>query len=209
VSPSTFTRYRLPDGPWQTIPETTACVNGGAGNNTCMPVAVGTRWVEMRTTTEGQTCCGYLYQNLDTGAVKSGIAPTAGEVNLNDRGLIPSFCPTLQAHAPQIWATEGRFALIARPIAASYGSVLFLDHCGWKRAIRVGDSNGAFAAERRFFVWEPDSGTRLTGVLLPSGRRFEESTPAGATDPVINATNTRIYLQTDVGVPASWVGRAP
>jgi hypothetical protein len=207
-SPSTFTRYRLPDGPWQTIPETIECINGGPGNETCEPVAVGTWWVELQTSTEGQSCCGYLYQNLATGAVKSRITPLAGEIDLNDRGLLPTFCPKLEEHATQIWATEGRFALLGRRKTDS-DSVLFLDRCGWKRAVRVGESNGVFAAGRSFFVWTSGAGTHLTGVLLPSGRRFDESVPAGASDTIINATNARIYLQSDAGVPISWVGRAP
>ena len=204
---SAFARYRLPTGTWQTIPNDSDCTNGGPGNATCVPAGIGSRWIELRTTIEGETCCGYVYQDLATGFTRAGITPVAGNIDLSRPDLTPVLCRTFKARASQIWALEDGFALLAmaRP---NYESALAVDRCGWKRPRVVGTTVGGVAATPGFFIWQSADQRHLRGILLPSARSFVEPLPAGMFGSP-QATDTHLYIQSTFGATASWVGTAP
>jgi hypothetical protein len=201
--------YSLSRGQWQTVVLNASlqafnaqCAAGQPGDPNCgaAPIAVGADWIEF-----GEAC-GYrcpsgttVFQNIQTGQIKSD--PTGGRTiaDLSSPVLARRLCSPLRARGSSTvtgtgysgftaLALYGRFALVpSRPFKD--GSSTVLERCGSKIRMRL----RVPVANSREVIWA--SGPhRLSGLLLPSLRRFEISVPANVSSGVIVLGSRRLYL---------------
>ena len=153
----------------------------------------GAHWIEWSPSTLPLLHGHYLFQNIDTGQVRSlpGWRPGGRIIpDLDSESLARTLCPPLTVPAgvppplggppPGALSLYGSFA-IASPGAG--GDVL--ERCGSTLKLAVGSHDGPLGASSHAIVWaNSPTSRRLHGLFLPSLRRFVIATnPAAATSP--------------------------
>ena len=161
-------------------------------------VGFGAHWIEWAQVPCRYCSAAYLFQNIDTGQVRSlpGWRPGGRIIpDLDSQSLAQPLCPPLTVPAgvppplggppPGALSLYGSFA-IASPGAG--GDVL--ERCGSRLKLAVGSHDGPLGATSHAIVWaDSPTGRRLHGLFLPSLRRFVIATnPAAATTPYPGAS---------------------
>ena len=168
-------------------------------------VAIGSDWIEYDDNCdEVHSCPTYLFQNLQTGAVKSDPTHPHTIADLNSAVLAHRVCPPLQVpNSHQVptgrLVPDGRFAIATGP------SGVFLERCGTRLHRAIDPNRGPFGATAKAVIWQT-TGRKLAGLFLPSLRPFTIKAPELA-DFELALTPQTLYLLDPQG--QVWSAPAP
>jgi hypothetical protein len=168
-------------------------------------VAIGSDWIEYdNNCDEVHVCPTYLFQNLQTGVVKSDPTRAHTIADLNSPALAQRVCPPLQVpHSFKVptatLVPDGRFAI------ATGTKGVFLEHCGTRLHRAIDPNRGPVGATAKAVIWET-TGRQLAGLFLPSLRPFTIKAPELA-DFELAQTPQTLYLLDPQG--QVWSAPAP
>jgi hypothetical protein len=169
---------------------------------------LGAHWIEWEITPCRYCTAKYLFQNIDTGQVRSlrGWRPGGRIIpDLDSQSLAQPVCPPLTVPrgippiqgrpAPGALSFYGPFAIAS--VRPGYGGVL--ERCGSRLKLPVGSRDLPLAASSHAIVWAKSSSRRLQGLFLPSLRRFVIATPATGTQSVVLSSGELYVFDDDSG----------
>jgi hypothetical protein len=169
-----FELYSLDTGEWRTVVPDPRVVSLDCGMPDYCGVFVagaGAQWIQWaisRRDSRGTV----LFQNIDTGEVRSLPGWRSGGriiPNLDSPSLAQQLCPPLTVPSPRLLSFYGSFAIVDDPL---------LERCGSRLELAVGN-DGVVQANSRAVVWpQGPNSRRLSGLFLPSLRRFVITTPS-------------------------------
>ena len=175
-------------------------------------VALGTRWVEFdRNCDDVHLCPNYIFVNIQTGATRTASVPAGSLIDLNSAKLARKICRPLRLPTIPLFELptrslvfDGRFAI------ATGASGIFLERCGRRLHLRISPYGNPFVgdvvgANAHTVVWQ-SWGRLLTGVFLPTLRRFVIRLPANSSYNIELGPRTLYLLDSNGQV---WTAPAP
>lgn len=187
-----FELYNLYTGEWRTVVPAPAVVR--LENECTMPdycggavAGLGAYWIEWSIVPCRYCTAKYLFQNLDTGQVRGLLGWRAGGriiPNLDSQSLAQRLCPplTVPSTGPTVLGgPPGPVALSFYGSFAIAGDAL-LERCGSRLKLAVGNHNGVLANSHAVVWTRGPNSRRLSGLFLPSLRRFVIATPSIPTE---------------------------
>ena len=185
-------------------------VGTSTGLCSATPVAIGDQWIEFAVGVNGEhePPGGVAFQNIWTGRVRSaplGSGTGAGSdmaLNLDSPQLTQKLCrpvrlPASSSLLPGTATIEGRVVIstgvVNRGLPPLESGRIYLQRCGSKQRIQIDPQNQPIAANAHAVLWgtSPTS-SLMTGLLLPSLRRFTVRAPSIDTEPML--TERRLYF---------------
>jgi hypothetical protein len=166
-----FELYNLYTGEWRAVVPDPRITSFDCGMPEYCGVGVagfGAHWIEWQTVPCRYCRATYLFQNIDSGQVRSLPGWRSGGriiPDLDSQSLARTLCPPLTAPPPGgALSFYGSFAIV--------GDVL--ERCGSRLKLAIGNHNyPGVEANSRAVVWGPGPNSRrLDGLFLPSLRRF-------------------------------------
>lgn len=192
-------RYPLPDGPWTDLPS--PCV--GTGLVTCIPMAVGDRWVEIQSSCDRCGTTTVVESLTDPHVARTVVHDAPDFVNLNDRDPIHQFCPPVHVLSVRAALAAGQFVVLLERHHVA------IQRCGTQRPTNVVGNYDVTVVEPGVVMWWRGD-RKLGGIFLPSRRHFTEDLPSGFGSFITEtATTSRMYIEGTNGGPHTWVGLIP
>jgi hypothetical protein len=198
-----FELYNLYTGGWRAVvPDPPADVCTQASYCGVGVMGFGAHWIEWQQVPCRYCSVTYLFQNINTGQVRSlpGWRPGGRIIpNLDSQSLAQPLCPPLTVPAgvppplggrpPGALSLYGSFA-----IASSGAGGDVLERCASRLKRAIGSHDGPLGASSHAIVWaNSPTSRRLRGLFLPSLRRFVIATnPAAATSPYPGASRVAL-----------------
>lgn len=193
--------YSPADGGWQAVTVATACRNFGSSAGGCIPVAVGTDWIEYDKQSY-RLGDQFMFQNIATGAVSGDPTGTTTLPDLDSPVLAQRVCAPLRVPRHGKLTFDGPFAV------ASGATGTFIERCGSRLRLPVPFFNVATAPGS--IVWLPSPTSAVRGVFLPSLRRFTVAPPPGHAYVVdVELSVRRLYVTVAAGGGGADVWSAP
>jgi hypothetical protein len=181
-----FELYNLYTGEWRAVVPDPKISSFDCGMPDYCGVTVagfGAHWIEWQTVPCRYCTATYQFQNIDTGQVRSLPGWRVGGriiPNLDSQSLAQRLCRplTVPPGPPNLAGPPGPGALSFYGSFALAGDVL--ERCGSRLKLAVGNPNyPGVQANSRAVVWaEGPKSRRLSGLFLPSLRRFVIATPS-------------------------------
>jgi hypothetical protein len=173
-------------------------------------VAIGSDWIEYDSNCdEVHFCPTYLFQNLQTGVVKSDPTRTHTIADLNSPVLAHRVCPPLQVPNSSEQLPTARLVPDGRFAIATGVHGVFLERCGTRLHRAIDLNPGPLGASPKAVIWQT-TGRKLAGLFLPSLRPFSIKAPELA-DFELALTPQTLYLRDPEGqvwsAPAPQAGR--
>ena len=150
----------------------------------CAVIGVGRHWIELLAMRCSSCAVTYLLQHIPSGLIQPADVTPGGHVAIDldarsgERALCAplryprSWSATLGRWQPGWLAFEGPVAIVSdSPPDWGRARFRYLERCGSTRRISIPDRSGPFLATTHEVVW-PESASILSGVFLPSLRRF-------------------------------------
>jgi hypothetical protein len=182
----TINLYRLTTGQQMSLTEPAAECAAAPGQ-TCVPLGVGSQWLEFGSGCYHCQTIDYL-QSLSTGAVTPApTLPATEMLDLNRVTPIWKLCAPIRVPRGGTVAPVGNYALITTSTRA-----LYLQHCGSRHRRSI---NAYVGANPRVLLWtEPASSPtpHLVGLNRRTGRRFQVRT-RGVPRAVLVLSGPRLY----------------
>lgn len=188
---------------WRAVTVAPACRNYKSKAGGCIPIAVGTDWIEYdkQSIRLGDS---FIFQNLATGAVRRDPTNTTTLPDLDSPVLAQRVCPPLRVPPHGTLTFDGRFAL------AEGAAGTFIEKCG--SHLHVAVSSDTVAAAPDSIVWSVSPTSAPSGVFLPSLRRFTIAPPPGHSfivDVELGIRHIYITVATGGGGADVWSAPAP
>ncbi len=231
--------YGLSTHRWTSLAIARAARLACAPTSCVLQTAIGSQWIqfsgqqcESGLPHPGPSCNApvRMFQNIKTGQVERDPAEPGGRMiaDLNSRKLGRKLCSPLrvpaffdsssQTSGAGTMSVLGRFAIATTTPNVFYGSApteYFLERCGSRLHERIAPDTKAFivtpAANSQLVLWQKTTAS-LTGIFLPSQRRFSIALPtalSGFLSPVVVAPR-RLYVQTAGNVTGEiWAANLP
>jgi hypothetical protein len=134
-------------------------------------LAIGSDWIEYDNNCDDvHFCPTYLFQNLQTGVVKSDPTRAHTIADLNSPTLARRVCPPVQVPNTSNVPTS-RLVLDGRFAIATGVHGVFLEHCGTRLHRAIDPNPGPLGASPKAVIWQT-TGRKLAGLFLPSLRPF-------------------------------------
>ncbi|MGN6870147.1 MAG: hypothetical protein ACTHMY_17295 [Solirubrobacteraceae bacterium] len=180
---------------WRAITVAAAC------RRVCVPLAVGTDWIEYdkRSRRRGDR---FIFQNIATGALLGDPTNATTVADLDSPVLAQPVCPPLRVPRHGTLTLNGRFAVAAGATGT------FIEKCGTHLRVPVSSEN--VAAAPGSFVWLTSATRPMSGVLLPSLKRFTVAAPTVHVYLVdVELSSRHIYVTVSTGGGGADVWSAP
>lgn len=178
--------YSPAAGAWRAVAVATACRNFTSSAGGCIPTAVGTDWIEFD---EQSYRLGdrFVFQNIVSGALRKDPANRGTVANLDSPGLAERVCAPLSVPREGTLTFDRSFAVADGP------SGTFLERCGTR--LHLGLDSPDIDIAPGAIVWLASPRRPVSGVLLPSLRRFTVALPPGHYDVIaVDLSLRRIYI---------------
>ncbi|HET6868467.1 MAG TPA: hypothetical protein VFH80_21305 [Solirubrobacteraceae bacterium] len=182
---------------WRAVTVAAVCRRG------CVPLAVGTDWIEYdkQSVRRGDR---FIFQNIATGAVLGDPANTRTLPDLDSPALAQPVCAPLRVPRHGKLTFDGRFAVAVGPTGT------FIERCGTHLRVPVPSEN--VAAAPGSLVWLTSATEPVSGVFLPSLRRFTVAAPpvhAYLVDVELSVRHIYVTVATGGGGADVWSAPAP
>src|SRR5581483_5303078 len=163
--------YSLSSDEWRpmTLPRTCRSEESRVGG--CVPLAVGTDWIEYDKEHSIRLGDRFIFQSLDTGVVRRDPTGPRTLPDLDSPVLAQPVCAPLRVPRHVTLIFDGRFAV------ASGATGTFIEKCGTRLRLPVPSLDASAAPEA--IVWLTSPTHDPGGVFLPSLRRFSIARPPG------------------------------
>ncbi|HJS95100.1 MAG TPA: hypothetical protein VJ741_12620 [Solirubrobacteraceae bacterium] len=163
--------YSLSSDEWRgmTLPGT--CRNEESRAGGCVPLAVGTDWIEYDKERSARLGDRFIFQKLDTGALRGNPTGPRTLPDLDSPVLAQPVCAPLRVPRHGTLTFDGRYAVAAGATGT------FIERCGSRLHLPVPFLTVATGPGA--IVWLPSPTSAVSGVFLPSLRRFKIAPPPG------------------------------
>jgi hypothetical protein len=188
---------------WQAVTVAPACRNYRSRAGGCIPVAVGTDWIQYdkQSVRLGDR---FIFQNIASGAVRGDPAGAATVADLDSPTLAERVCRPLRVPRHGRLTFDGRFAV------AEGAAGTFIEKCA--SHLRIPVSSDDIAAAPGSLAWSVSPTSPPSGVFLPSLRRFTIAPPPGHSfivDVELSVRHIYITVATGGGGADVWSAPAP
>lgn len=188
---------------WRTVTVAPACRNYRSSAGGCVPLTVGTDWIEYD---KESVHLGdrFIFQNIDTGAVLGDPTNATTLADLDSPVLAEPVCAPLRVPGHGKLTFDGRFAV------AEGATGTFIEKCGTRRRVPVPSND--VAASPRSLVWVTTPTSPISGVFLPTLRRFTVAPPPGHSfivDVELSVRHIYVTAASGGGGADVWSARAP
>ena len=197
--------YSLRRHRWRSIAIHGPCRRSDAPPGDCVPVAVGTHWIEYDQSSEHLGDRSF-FQNITSGAIRDDPGTARTLADLDAPTLARRVCAPLRVPSDGTLQFEGRFALaIDSQGNASLGA------CATRLHVPAGAAALGVAIGPDAVIYDTAPHRPISGISLPSLRRFAVALPADADDVIgVDLSVGHIYVeaQTRSGRYDVWSARA-
>jgi hypothetical protein len=188
---------------WQAVTVAPACRNYKSKAGGCIPIAVGTDWIEYdkQSIRLGDR---FIFQNITTGAVRGDPSNARTLADLDSPSLAQRVCAPLRVPRHGQLTFDGRFAV------AQGATGTFIEKCGTHLRIPVPTED--VAAAPGSIVWLPSATGNPGGIFLPSLKRFTIARPPGHSfivDVEVSVRHVYVTVATGNGGADVWSAPAP
>jgi hypothetical protein len=188
---------------WHAVTVAPACRNFRSPAGGCIPLAIGTDWIEYDKESY-RLGDRFIFQNIATGAVLGDPTSATTLADLDSPVLAQRVCAPLRVPRHGTLTFDGRFAI------AEGATGTFIEKCA--SHLRIPVSSDYVAAAPRSLVWLTSPTQPVSGVFLPTLRRFTVAPPPGHHYLVDAEVSVRHIYVTVAGTGATvdvWSARAP
>ncbi len=188
---------------WRRVTVAAACRNYRSSAGGCIPLAVGTDWIEYdkQSVRLGDR---FIFQNIASGAVVGDPTNATTLPDLDSPVLAQPVCAPLRVPPHGKLTFDGRYAV------AEGSSGTFIEKCGTHLRVAVPSDNVATAPGS--LVWLTTPTRPMRGVFLPSLRRFTIAPPPGHSylvDVELSVRHIYVTVATGGGGADVWSAPAP
>jgi hypothetical protein len=196
--------YSPASGDWRAVTVPQTCRNDKHHGGGCVPLAVGTDWIEYDKEQSARLGDRFIFQNIATGAAQRDPTDATTLPDLDSAVLAQRVCAPLRVPRHGTLTFDGRFAV------ASGATGAFIERCGSRLRLPVPFFNVATGPGS--IVWLPSPTSDVRGVFLPSLRRFTIAPPPGHSylvDVELSVRHIYVTVATGRGGADVWSAPAP
>jgi hypothetical protein len=173
-------------GQWRAVTVAPACRNFRSTAGGCVPIDVGTDWIEYDKQSD-RLGDRFIFQNIASGAVRRDPRNQRTVANLDSAALARHVCAPLRVPRHGTLTFDGHFAVADGPLGT------FLECCGTPLHRRLPSNDIALAPGALIAIGKPTDA--LSGIFLPSLRRFSIVPPPGRPDMIgVDLSLRHIYV---------------